>query len=216
VLQLGNCVDEQPRPVSHWNLLQDTSVPQAPLVVVQVTSHAHDWPQLTPRHEFCPVQLTLHLPMAQVTPRHELLPEHCTSHVNAPWGQMTPLRHEFVVLQRTSQLKPAGQVTTTLVQTAPAAQSMMHLLPEHEVHCDGQRFASIAASAFGPPSPGGASMPMATHRPSLHVRPLSQSALVAHSYWPLRWLIEQLLAARTARKRPVMQTAIHFMASLRS
>jgi hypothetical protein len=151
-----------------------------------------------------------------MTPRHALPPEHCTSHVSEPWGQMTPLRHEFVVLQRTSQLKPAGQVTMTLVQTAPAAQSIVHLLPEHEVHCDGQALASIPASLFGPPSPGGASTRTATHRPSLHVRPLSQSAVVAHSYWPLRWLIEQLLAAMTARKSPVMPRAIHFMASLRS
>jgi hypothetical protein len=66
---------EQPRPVSHWKPVHVTVSAQAP-GAVQLTPHAHDMLHITLRHEFTPLQLTLHGPGPHCTLRHALSPEH--------------------------------------------------------------------------------------------------------------------------------------------
>jgi hypothetical protein len=67
------------------------------------------------------------------------------------------------------------------------------------------------ASPFTPESSG-----EAMHKPSEQTRPLLQSACVSHVKSPLRWLIEQLLAATTATPRAASKTWASFTATLRS
>jgi len=73
-LQPGNS-DEQPRPVSHENDVQ--KMPSAQLCgPLHTTSHAHELPQSTPRHDWNPVHATSHGPSPHWTSRHALLPLH--------------------------------------------------------------------------------------------------------------------------------------------
>jgi hypothetical protein len=213
-LQIGSTVAEQPRPVSHSARLHCT-LWQLPFAKPHFTSHAHEVPQETVSHEFGPAQFSVQAPGPHMTPRHEARPVHWMLH-EAALPQLMPLRHELSPLQRMSQLKPAGQ-TTCALQFAPAPQSMMQTLPSmHRVHCGGHMLVSIGASRRGP-SDGAASMPLVTHRPSLHIRPASQSDVVVHSNRSLLWLIEQLpAAAATATEARANQTKIHFMACLRT
>jgi hypothetical protein len=119
----------------------------------QVTSHAHDTLQSTPRHEPPPKQLTSHVPRPQATLRHEPAPEHVMLH-DVPAVQSTPLRHESPTSHRMLQFQPVGHVTA-LLQSAPLLQSMVQVivLGTQLVHCDGH----TSASTWIAPSPGGAS-----------------------------------------------------------
>jgi hypothetical protein len=181
------------------------------------TSHAHEKPHVTVSQEPVAVQLTLHTPGPHAMPRHELRPVHWKVH-DAAAVQLTPLRHALSVLQRRSQFQPAGQVICEPQLDPPTAQSMMQtLLGPQLVQPGGHTLASgNPASRFGASMPLSRT-PLVMHSPSLHVRPESQSALVSHSNWPLRWLIEQLTAAtpRTVAANP-NQTMIHLMGSLRA
>jgi hypothetical protein len=76
----------------------------------QLTSHAHDRPQLTLRHEPVPVQSTLQAPLPQVTFRQLCAPLHVIVH-DVLLRQLTPLRHELPVEQSMLQLQPSGHVT---------------------------------------------------------------------------------------------------------
>jgi len=64
----------------------------APTLPLQVTSHAHELLQLTPRHEFVPVHDAVHLPVPQSTPSHVREPEHVRLH-DVALEQSMPLRH---------------------------------------------------------------------------------------------------------------------------
>jgi hypothetical protein len=136
LLQTGDCVEEQPRPVSHCEAGHCTLTQLLFAMLQPVTSHAQDWPQLTISHENCPVHTTWHGPGPQLTISHAWLPLHSIAH-EALLLQLISARHAPGVLQRIVQSKPAGQ-TICALQAAPAAQSMVQLLPsEHDVHCEG-------------------------------------------------------------------------------
>ena len=97
--------------------------------LLQVTSHAHDRPQLTFWHESLVLQLTLHGPKPQVRLRHDPVPVQPILHDPEPqlmflqlcaplhvivhdllFRQLTPLRHAFVVEHTMLQSQPAGHV----------------------------------------------------------------------------------------------------------
>jgi hypothetical protein len=119
-------VAEQPLPMSHSGRVHRTSK-QLPFTSGHLTSHAHDAPQKTVSQEFTAGQPTVQTPGPHVMPRHELRPVHWMVHDAAP-RQLMPLRHEPSRLHRTSHSKPIGQ-TIWGPQFAPAAQSMMQVLP---------------------------------------------------------------------------------------
>lgn len=76
----------------------------------QVTSHAHDRPQLTSRHDPMPVQSTLHRPGPQLRLLQLCAPLHAIVH-DRLFRQLTPLRHAFVVEHRMLQSQPVGHTT---------------------------------------------------------------------------------------------------------
>jgi hypothetical protein len=183
---------------------------------LQRTSHAHEVPHVTVSQEPEATQPMLQAPGPHVMPRHELRPVHWKVHEAAP-RQLTPARHELSVLQRISQFQPVGQVIGEPQFDPVTPQSMMQvLLGPQLVQPGGHTGASGGGpSRFASGIP--ASKAVVTHRPSLQARPESQSALVSHSNWALRWVIEQLTAAtpRMVAANP-NQTMIHLMACLRS
>ena len=69
---------------------------------MQVTSHAHDAPHATERHDCAPVQLTSHGPGPHAMLRHELVPVHSIVH-DAAAPQLMPLRHALSPLHWKSQ-----------------------------------------------------------------------------------------------------------------
>lgn len=92
----------QPLPLRHANELHWIASPQLWLPV-HTTSHAHELPHETPLHDCVPEHATSHGPAPHVTLAHACLPLHSTLHDADCW-QLTPLRHEFSVLQRISHL----------------------------------------------------------------------------------------------------------------
>jgi hypothetical protein len=75
----------------------------------QVTSHAHDRPQLTSRHDPLPEQATLHGPPPQLMVLQLSEPLHVIVHALLP-RQLMPLRHELALEHMMLQLQPAGHV----------------------------------------------------------------------------------------------------------
>jgi hypothetical protein len=93
---------------------------------VHRTSHAHELPHETSRHELGPEQVTSHGPAPHWTPRHEPLPLHVIVH-DAPAVQVTPLRHALSVLHWMSQWKPVGQLTWLWQNPASCEQSIVQV-----------------------------------------------------------------------------------------
>jgi hypothetical protein len=124
----------------------------------QATSHAHDEPQRTSRHDRVPVQATRHGPAPHVMPWQLWAPLQVISHAMSV-GQRMPLRHELAVEHRMLQFQPAGHATAP-VQPPLWPQSMVHVRVAslHEVHAAGQTAAS----------PGGESA--TTQNPSTQTR----------------------------------------------
>ena len=116
---------------------------------VHSTSHAHDDPHVTLRHENEPLQLTEHGPGPHLTSRHELPAVHSTLH-EAACVQLTPLRHEPSVLHWMSHFHPAGHVIwfAQLVRLQSTVQLFVPGL--HDVHGAGHVLASplLGASTF--------------------------------------------------------------------
>jgi len=142
----------------------------------QVTSHAHDMPQLMSRHAKGPLQSTLHRPAPQVMFLQLCEPLQVIVHDLLP-TQLMALRHEPLVEHAILQSKPAGHVIAWLHAAGLAAQSIMQLFIAvlHDVHGDGQPDASPfgGASPFTPESSC-----VTTQSPSEQVRPELQSACV--------------------------------------
>lgn len=180
----------------------------------QLTSHAHDRPQLTPRHAPLPVQSTLHGPLPQLTFLQLCAPLHVTVHALLP-RQLTPLLHEPLVEHATLQLQPVGHVISWLHAPPLSAQSIVQLFVAllHEVQPAGQVLASPTGcpSVVTPESTWGA-----TQKPSVQVRPELQSACFTHAKSPLRWLTEQLPAVTAANPTMTSQNATSFTACLQS
>ena len=168
----------QPLPLSHaidvhWIVSVQLWLP------VHTTSHAHDVPQLTPRHEPKPEHDTSQGPLPHCTLRHALFPLHSMEHDWPSW-QLTPLRHELSTSHWMSHLKPVGQVTVPL-HADVAAQSTVQVLSVvlHDVHGAGQLFESPPPNL---PSMRGASIePGTMQKPSTHVRPPLQSDCFVHA-----------------------------------
>jgi hypothetical protein len=176
-----------------------------------VTSHAHDWSQVTPLHALLPAQSTLQAALPHVMLRQLRVPLHVILHALLLVQLMAA--HESVAEQVMLQLHPVGQASACL-QLPDCEQSMLQVLvaPVHEVHCDGHCAASVGgASIFTPASIGDP-----TQRPSEQVRPSAQSDVLSQAKSPLRWLTEQLPAAIAASPRTPSQSATSFTASLRS
>ena len=93
---------------------------------LQVTSQAHDEPQVTPSHEALPVQLTAQAPSPQVMLRQLCVPLQVTLH-DVLLVQLTPLLQAPSREHWTSQLKPSGQLTCCL-QPPLSAQSIVQIL----------------------------------------------------------------------------------------
>jgi hypothetical protein len=74
-----------------------------------MTSHAHDEPQLTSRHDPLAMQSTLHGPAPQLMFLQLCAPLHVIVHALPPW-QLMPLRQALSVEHLTSQFQPAGHV----------------------------------------------------------------------------------------------------------
>jgi hypothetical protein len=68
----------------------------------QVTSHAHDMPQLMSRHDVAPLQSTLHRPVPQVTFLQLCEPLQVIVH-DLLFRQLMPLRHELPIEHATLQ-----------------------------------------------------------------------------------------------------------------
>jgi hypothetical protein len=116
---------------------------------VQRTSHAHELPHVTLRHENEPLQSTEHGPGPHFTSRHELPAVHDTLHA-AACVQLTPPRHAPSVLHWMSHFQPAGHVIWFVQLVRP--QSTVHVFAPglHDVHGAGHTFASplFGASTF--------------------------------------------------------------------
>lgn len=110
-----------------------------------VTSHAHELPQATFRHDCSPLQSTVHFPAPHTTSWQELFPKHSTEQ-DVVLAQLTPLRHEFSALHLTLHAHPAGQ--TTLAAQFAVAQSIVHVRAEtsHDEQLLGQGAASTTPS----------------------------------------------------------------------
>ena len=89
---------------------------------LQLTSQAHDEPQLTSPHDALPVQATLHGPRPQLSPRQLWPPLQVILHEVAP-RQLTPLLHAPSREHSTWHAKPVGQITCCL-QPPFSAQSI--------------------------------------------------------------------------------------------
>jgi hypothetical protein len=94
-------------------------------MLLQLTSHAHDEPQLTSLHDALPVQAMLHGPRPQLSPLQLWLPLQVILHDVAP-RQLTPLLHAPSREHSTWQLRPVGQITCCL-QPPFSAQSIVQL-----------------------------------------------------------------------------------------
>ena len=171
-MHCGVCVDEQPRPVSHWGLEQTTASQAAP--GLHLTSQPQEVLQSIARHEAEPVQVTSHRLLPQSRLRHEPAPVHAIEHDAAFW-QSIPPRHEFVVVQPMLQFHPVGHTRGPLQLLT--AQSIVQVCdPQLQlVHCAGHTF--IIASTLGASLATGASTapPGATQKPPVHVLPPLQS-----------------------------------------
>jgi hypothetical protein len=112
--------------------------------------------------------------------------------------QLMPDMHAFSTEHSTLQDQPAGQLTCSL-QPPLSAQSIVHVfaLLLHELHCDGHASASVPESTCP-----------ATQKPSMHVRPDTQSDCLSHAKSPLRWLIEQAAISTTARAHPMCDESV--------
>jgi hypothetical protein len=139
VLQSGSCELLQPPPplrssqiVCEQKTVWHDSVPS------QVTSHAHELPHMTPRHELVPSHWTSHVVVPQFTWRQLPWPVHVTLH-EAESLQSTSL-HEPPGAQLIWQLNPGGQVTV-FAQLAVALEHVILQVIEprsHDVQIDGQ------------------------------------------------------------------------------
>jgi hypothetical protein len=136
VLQLKPSALHPPPAVPHWSAVHVMSWQSE--LSPHDTSQAQLEPQLIPRQEFGPVHSTSHCPDPHATLRHEPWPEHSTVHAESP-VQVTPLRHEFGVLQLMVQSKPAGQLTA-LMQLPLLPQSILQVCAPRSqvVQTDGQ------------------------------------------------------------------------------
>ena len=181
--------------------------------VKQDTSHAQDAPQLTSRHDWLPLQLTLHRPDPQVIPWQLRNPVQLIAH-DMVLGQVMPLRHELGVEHRTSQFHPAGQ-TTAWAQPPLRLQSIAQVLVpgSHDVHPGGQTCASPSGLASSSRGASTGSVSTSTHNPSTQTRLSAQAVWLSQVKSPLRWLTEQ--PARARHPRAVSQSA-SFMAFLRT
>jgi hypothetical protein len=164
----------------------------APLLLLQVTSHAHELVQSTSRHEPRPVHDAVHLPVPQVTFSQAREPEQVRVHDFA-LAQLMPLRHSSLTVHLMTQFQSVGQVSGRL-QSAPPAQSILHVIDptSHDEQASGH----LSASITGLPSIviiASISPPGTTHSPLMHCRPSEQSDGLLHANWSLRWLIEQLV-----------------------
>jgi hypothetical protein len=159
---------DSPQPSTQLRLLH-VDVP------VQATSHAHDGPQRTLRHDRLPVQSTLHAPAPHVTPWQLWAPLQVIAHAMS-LGQVMPLRHEDAIEHTTLQFHPSGQ-TTAWAQPPLSPQSIVQVrvLPTHDVHVDGH--AGAGAS-------GGVSI--TTQNPSTQVRLFAQAVWSSQVKSPLR------------------------------
>lgn len=92
---------------------------------LQLTSQAHDDPQLTSPHDWLPVQLIAHAPRPQLRLRQLCVPLQVILHDVLP-VQLTPLPQAPSREHWTSQLKPSGQITCVL-QPPLSAQSIVQL-----------------------------------------------------------------------------------------
>lgn len=188
VSQSGTIADEQPRPVSHWKLVHWTASHEAP--VPHFTSQPHELPQLTPRHDIEPEQLTSHLPVPHSSVRHEPVPLHVMLQLLPCDGQVTPERQLFATEHATSQFQPGGQTTAWLQLVT--AQSILHVceLATQLVHCGGHRFIELSPGAsvvIGPSDFGASTVPPGTtQKPPVHVRPLPQSDCLSQANSPVR------------------------------
>jgi hypothetical protein len=114
----------------------------------QLMSHAQALPQLRLVHEFVPVHSMSHGPLLHMNWLQLWRPEQVTLQ-DLPPGQTSPLLHEPVTEQRTSQFQPSGHRIGPLHAPPLRMQSMVQvlLLASQEVHCGGHRFASIGGDA---------------------------------------------------------------------
>lgn len=140
----------------------------------QATSHAHDDPQRTSRHDRLPVQSTLHGPDPQVMPWQLWAPLQVIAH-DMLFGQVMPLRHEEDVEHTTPQFQPAGQ-TTAWAHPPLRPQSIVQVLvpATHDVHTAGHAAAS------------GGSTSISTQSPSRQVRLFAQAVWSSQVKSPLR------------------------------
>jgi hypothetical protein len=154
----------------------------------QVTPHEQDSPQLTLVHEFRPLQSTLQRPRPHERLRQVPRAVQLTLQ-DVLLRQLMPDVQAFSTEHITLQDQPAGQVTCSL-QPPLSAQSTVHVLALllHDVHCDGQASASAPESTCA-----------ATQKPSMQVRPDTQSDCLSHAKSPLRWLIEQAASTATVK-----------------
>jgi hypothetical protein len=212
----GTDVDVQPRPSLQKSDLQVIFEPQD-VPLRQLMSQAQAMPQLMLVHELVPVHSTSHAPVLHMNSLQLWRPEQVTLQ-DLPPGQTRPLLHEPVTEHRTLQFQPSGHLIGPLHAPPLTMQSIVQVLLSllQEVHCCGQRFASIGgddASFFMPSTGTLASACSATQKLSMQVRPVLQSACFSQAKSPLRWLTEQP-ATRSAH--PTSQRAVTFMACLRS
>jgi hypothetical protein len=208
-------MDVQPRPDLHSSDLQLIFEPQD-VVPRQLMSQAQAVPQLRLLHEPGPEHSMSHGPVLHMNSLQLSRPEQVTLQ-DLPPGQTRPLLHERVSEHRTLQFQPSGHRISPLHAPPLSMQSIVQVLLSllQEVHCDGQRFASIggAASVFTVESTTLASACSATQKLSMQVRPVLQSACFSQAKSPLRWLTEHP-ATRSAN--PTSQRAVTFMECLRS
>lgn len=142
---------------------------------VQATSHAHDAPQRTSRHDRLPMQSTLHAPVPHVMPWQLWAPLHVIAHAML-LGQVMPLRHEEATEHTTLQFQPAGQ-TTAWAQPPLRPQSIVQVLvpATHDVHAGGHAGAA-----------SGGSVSISTQSPSTQVRLPAQAVWPSQAKSPLR------------------------------
>ena len=138
--------------------------------------------------------------------------------------QSMPLRHARSVVQSILQLNPAGHVIARVHRPGFTLQSTAQVFASrsHDVHCAGH------IGGGGPSIGGGGSIGrlsgttpasigvVATHRPSLQMRPDAQGWVSSHEKSALRWLTEQLPPAATAMMTSAVHSATSFTASLQS
>lgn len=118
--------------------------------MAQLTSHAHESLQSTPRHELLPRHVTSQSPMPHWTLRQEPAPEHVIAH-DAAVLQLTPLEHALFVEHAIEQFQPLGHTIGWFPVQLVSVQSIEHIFEAvlQLVHCDGHAGAlSIIGASF--------------------------------------------------------------------